>query len=584
MLSDINGRRALALALRAQEGRGGEMVSGRYVPNMRAIGGPLARGLFGDPLQQLQSEEQGALQSYGDELAKATQGLLGMNPSTTSDEFARLYAEGQAAGVDPGIMKRAMQRHQPIAQLDAILSRLDTTEPRSAPSPSGAPPGSPAPGARNGVAQVLAPQGGGTPLSNVPTARLLTAEAMLDPDDPGARLVKAELKARAITEGKDGTLYRGGEFIGKWIDGALVDASGNVVDVTGDMQARRAGARASAEASGRAPYTPIETGEGDARRTTFATQLPGYGATGAPPSGGARMRVNFEGTPDEIRSYVDRAIRENAAPTPASASGGYPLGTSMPATEMKRREAEIDTRAKSQQGINDDFMKSSYRPTIDAGSNASSTIAQLDALEKLALKTGWGSSVQASAARILNGLGLRLAPDAAKQYAAKAETFYAIVGQQNWQLLAEQKGPQTEGDAQRAAKVFSQLTNTEEANRFIRDLARANALVRIEKAKFYRENLPAAQKAGDLSRIDAAWAERQPSIFAFPFMRSWGQPGNAAAARASSGGRDPKLDEYLEKYGPPRTVKWSDLPDEPSPPATTPPRAPTPGLLDRFFR
>lgn len=399
--------------------------------------------------------------------------------------------------------------------------------------------------------------------SGVPDGKLITLSAVLPKGTPAANLVEVEIKARQMKMDQGGLITIGMRPIGFMKDGVFVDMNGRPEDITGSIEAARAASKASAEEAARFPYKTVETRQGDQQRTVFANQLPGApgGAPAPAPApqattgGGGGFKFSFEGSPEDARKALDASMRDfqsrPAATSGAGGAGGFPLGTSMGDVEKKAREASIDTGAKAQQGVNDDFLKGSYRPTLDAGSSATSTIGQLDALEKLALKTGWGSGVQTSAARILTGIGI--APKDAQQYAAKAETFYSIVGQQNWQLLAEQKGPQTEGDANRAAKVFAQITNTEQANKFITDLARANALVRIEKAKFYRSALPEAQKAGDLSRIEAAWAERQPSIFSFPFMQKWGQVGGGEAptAPAAPGGRDPKVDAYLRQYGSP---------------------------------
>jgi len=387
-------------------------------------------------------------------------------------------------------------------------------------------------------------QGGGTPLASVPDGKLITMAAIM-PDGPARSLAVAELKAREVKVDQGGLVTRGGRPIGMWKDGVFVDPQGRVEDVTGGALAARAGATKRAEAEAEFPFRTIETRDPSGRPvTTFASQLPGAprpgGQQGPRPvaGGGGRLRVDFEGTPDEIRSYVDRAIQESASP----AAGGA-LGVGPDPITQKAREAAVDTSARAQQGVNEDFIKGSYRPTLDLGASAKQTIGQLDAIERLELQTGWSKGVQARAAQILNGLGV--APKDAQRLAAKAETFYSIVGAQNWQLLAEQKGPQTEGDARRAALVFSQVGNTTAANQFIRDLSRAVAMQRVEKADFYRKALPAAQQAGDLSRVEAAWAEKQGSIFDYPFMQRWGQVGVGPSRP-----RDPQIGVLLDKYAP----------------------------------
>ena len=588
LLGDLGSRRALAMALRAREGDGGggEMVSGRYVPNLRAAGGAIARGLFGDPLEKLRQEEHGALSAYNDELSGAMEGMLGAENVTDDAEFARRAARAQSAGVPQDYIRPVLERRQGWQMLNQMLSGLQDAPAQGVAAGGGAPVGSvrgappaggpalpPAGGAAPGgdvpegapgggnpaVAAAFAPAGGGTPLSGVPDGKLITFAAIAPKGTPAANLAAAELEARKVSV-KDGVVYRMNRAIGKIDGGYFYDLqTGEAHDLTGKMEAQRAGGKAAAEEAARFPYRTIETKQGDQTRTVFAKDLPGApgGAPAPAPQattgGGGGFKFSFEGSPEDARKALDASMRDfqsrPAATSGAGGAGGFPLGTSMGDVEKKAREASIDTGAKAQQGVNDDFLKGSYRPTLDAGASATSTIGQLDALEKLALKTGWGSGVQTSAARILNGLGI--APKDAQQYAAKAETFYSIVGQQNWQLLSEQKGPQTEGDANRAAKVFAQITNTEQANKFITDLARANALVRVEKAKFYRAALPEAQKSGDLSRIEAAWSERQPSIFSFPFMQKWGQTDTSTTAPAAPGGRDSKIDAYLRQYGSP---------------------------------
>ena len=85
------------------------------------------------------------------------------------------------------------------------------------------------------------------------------------------------------------------------------------------------------------------------------------------------------------------------------------------------------------------------------------------------------------------------------------------------------KGPQTEGDADRAKDTFAKLGNTPKANAFILDLAQATAERDARRAAWYRDALPLGQKAGDLQMLDRKWQEREPSIFQMPSMQKWGK-------------------------------------------------------------
>ena len=87
--------------------------------------------------------------------------------------------------------------------------------------------------------------------------------------------------------------------------------------------------------------------------------------------------------------------------------------------------------------------------------------------------------------------------------------------------LQAQAGPQTEGDAQRAAQTWVSLQNTPQANEFILDFAQAQAEMQARKAEFYQKALPIARRTGDLTEIDRRWQQVQGSIMAHPLMRKW---------------------------------------------------------------
>ena len=98
-------------------------------------------------------------------------------------------------------------------------------------------------------------------------------------------------------------------------------------------------------------------------------------------------------------------------------------------------------------------------------------------------KTGFGTDVQTQAARILSSLGV---PEADK-YATNSQLFLAQGRQALLQRQLEQKGAQSEGDAQRINQTFIQLGNTPEANKFLVATAKAQAKQDIERQKFYSD-------------------------------------------------------------------------------------------------
>lgn len=168
---------------------------------------------------------------------------------------------------------------------------------------------------------------------------------------------------------------------------------------------------------------------------------------------------------------------------------------------------------------NEDFMKRAYTPTMDAGDSAATDLDQIRTLRNLPADTGATKEWQGKAASFLGALGI---PQAEK-YAGDQQKFQNVAMTKLQQNLAAQKGPQTEGDAQRAGKTFASLANTPDANKFIEDFAEAQALQKQRKADFYRDALPLAQKTGDLAEIDRRWRAIQGSIWNYPVLKKWAQ-------------------------------------------------------------
>lgn len=169
--------------------------------------------------------------------------------------------------------------------------------------------------------------------------------------------------------------------------------------------------------------------------------------------------------------------------------------------------------------LNENWIKQSYNPVLEAGKTSRDILGGLDALKTIDLKTGWGTEAKANAANILTSLGI--APKNAELYATNAQRFQSVAMGKLLDTLAAQKGPQTEGDAQRAQKTFTMLSNTPQANQFIADFARAKANLDARKAAFYQEALPIAQQTGDLNEIDRRWMKLQGSIWSDPVLQQY---------------------------------------------------------------
>lgn len=171
----------------------------------------------------------------------------------------------------------------------------------------------------------------------------------------------------------------------------------------------------------------------------------------------------------------------------------------------------------SEKGLNDDWMKNDYRTAISNSESASNLVNTIKAMRMVDTNTGWGEGVKGSAASVLGALGVK---DAAN-YASKQEKFQALAMDRLQTELMKQKGPQTEGDAQRASQTFVRLGNTPATNEFILDFAEAKARQDIRKAAFFQEAVNQPHAKGDLQQINTVWNKIQGSIFDDPILAKY---------------------------------------------------------------
>ena len=174
---------------------------------------------------------------------------------------------------------------------------------------------------------------------------------------------------------------------------------------------------------------------------------------------------------------------------------------------------------KSEEGLNDDWMKNDYRTAISNSESATNLVNTIKAMRMVDTNTGWGEGVKGSAASMLGALGVK---DAAA-YASKQEKFQALAMDRLQTELMKQKGPQTEGDAQRASQTFAKLENTPAANQFILDFAEAKARQDMRKASFFQEAVNQPHAKGDLQQINTVWNKIQGSIFDDPILAKYNE-------------------------------------------------------------
>lgn len=250
-------------------------------------------------------------------------------------------------------------------------------------------------------------------------------------------------------------------------------------------------------------------------------RMPRAQALGGQPSVG--VAANPPLTPEQQR-WVEQnggAGARNLGPQfpPAAGAVGWAPGKVEEESAIAAARAQQERVTKTQGAAVEDFIKNAYRPTLDAGKTAVDANASIDMLEKLKDVTGASAPAKLFLARWATSIGIP--SDKAAEFAASGEIFQQYVMKRNWALLNEAKGPQTEGDAQRALKTDAQLQGTPMYNQYVMDVTRATNNLTIRRAKFYQQNYGKAIANGDPYSLEAAWAQSAGSIWDDPSMQKW---------------------------------------------------------------
>jgi hypothetical protein len=148
------------------------------------------------------------------------------------------------------------------------------------------------------------------------------------------------------------------------------------------------------------------------------------------------------------------------------------VGVKLPEQEKEEKGARGKMLVKQYEGVSDQ-ARIAVRTLPSLESN-------LSILDK-GFDTGFGTEVVAAGAKVLAALGV---PEA-ERLATNAQTFLANANAAVLQRQLEQKGPQTESDAQRITTTGAQFGNTKEANRFLIGVAKAQLKRDIDQRNFY---------------------------------------------------------------------------------------------------
>jgi hypothetical protein len=251
-------------------------------------------------------------------------------------------------------------------------------------------------------------------------------------------------------------------------------------------------------------------------------------------------------------------------PTPAIREFNY--GQKVPAfTEYQLKKAaagaarsivNLPPQDKAEQIERGKFLVEDYKTVTNAARVAARTLpaieVNLDLIDQ-GFKTGFGTEVQKGAANILGALGVKNA----NEFATNAQVFQAKANEAVLQRQLEQKGPQTESDAQRITQTGAQLTNTRDANRFILDVAKAQLKRDIEQRNFY-DSWFTKNKTYD--GAENAWytGDGGKSLFSRPELKKYNVQAGASPQRPGSqqttGGLSPaeqaELDSLRKQFKP----------------------------------
>jgi hypothetical protein len=142
-----------------------------------------------------------------------------------------------------------------------------------------------------------------------------------------------------------------------------------------------------------------------------------------------------------------------------------------------------------------------------------------DVLNK-GFETGFGKETLAKGASVLAALGV----DKAEKFATDSQKFLQAATERVLAAQLEQKGVQTNQDAQRIEQTGARMGNTKAANEFILDVARAQAERAIAQDKFYRDWLRDPANKKSLAGAEDAWlnGEGGKSIFESPRLEKYG--------------------------------------------------------------
>ena len=212
----------------------------------------------------------------------------------------------------------------------------------------------------------------------------------------------------------------------------------------------------------------------------------------------------------------------------------------LPALENAEQKGQGELNVKTYEGIQGKAnLARKTAPAIDTA---------LAVLDK-GFSTGTGTATTAKIAGALSALGIPEATD----YANDAAVFQATVQQTVLDRQFEQKGPQTEADAARITQTAANLGNPADANRFLLNIAKAQAKRDIAQQRFFANWF---STKNTYRGAEEAWldGEGSKSLFSDPALAKYAPKEEQAAATAPTG----KTVKRTGTLGGRKVVEYSD--------------------------
>lgn len=144
----------------------------------------------------------------------------------------------------------------------------------------------------------------------------------------------------------------------------------------------------------------------------------------------------------------------------------------------------VPPQEKAERAERGKLLVTEYSDISRAARLAAKTLPSIDANLSILNKgfsTGFGTETIAAGANVLSALGV---PNAEK-FATNAQVFQAKATEAVLQKQLEQKGPQTESDAQRIDQIGAQLGKTTAGNKFVLTTAKEQLKRDMEQRNFY---------------------------------------------------------------------------------------------------